>query len=98
MQNKATPEPSSGGFRLVMAGGGTGGHLFPAIAIAQAFRLRHPGNRVLFVNAGRSLETRVLSELGWEQKAISPKVRLEATHERALDIVPLDILKQHAEA
>jgi UDP-N-acetylglucosamine--N-acetylmuramyl-(pentapeptide) pyrophosphoryl-undecaprenol N-acetylglucosamine transferase len=71
MQNKATPDPSSGGFRLVMAGGGTGGHLFPAIAIAQAFRLRHPGNRVLFVNAGRSLETRVLSELGWEQKAIS---------------------------
>lgn len=28
----------------------------------------------------------------------APKVRLEATHERALDIVPLDILKQHAEA
>ncbi len=59
------------GYRMVVAGGGTGGHLFPGIAIAQAFSRRHPDNQVLFVNAGRPLEKKVLSELGWRQQAIS---------------------------
>ena len=71
MQNGVNPDQTPGGYRLVMAGGGTGGHLFPAIAIAQAFIRRDPENRVLFVNAGRELETRVLGELGWDQKAIT---------------------------
>lgn len=59
------------GCRLVVGGGGTGGHLFPGIAIAQAFKSRHPENTVLFVNAGRPLEKRVLTDLGWSQSAIS---------------------------
>lgn len=54
----------------MVAGGGTGGHLFPGIAIAQAFKSRNPGNEVLFVNAGRPLEVEVLSRLGWHQQAI----------------------------
>ncbi len=52
------------GYRLVVGGGGTGGHLFPGIAVAQAFKARRPGNQVLFVNAGRPLEVDVLSRLG----------------------------------
>ncbi len=71
MQSQADPEIALEGCRLVMAGGGTGGHLFPGIAIAEEFMSRHPDNRVLFVNAGRSLETKVLSDLGWSQQAIS---------------------------
>lgn len=59
------------GYRLVVAGGGTGGHLFPGIAVAQAFRLRHPDNQVLFINAGRPLEVDILSRLGWQQQAIA---------------------------
>ncbi len=59
------------GHRLVVAGGGTGGHLFPGIAVAQAFAARHAENRVLFINAGRPLEIQVLSRLGWDQKAIA---------------------------
>jgi UDP-N-acetylglucosamine--N-acetylmuramyl-(pentapeptide) pyrophosphoryl-undecaprenol N-acetylglucosamine transferase len=59
------------GYRLVVAGGGTGGHLFPGIAVAQAFKSRHPENQVLFVNAGRPLEVDVLSRLGWPQQAIA---------------------------
>ncbi len=59
------------GYRLVVAGGGTGGHLFPGIAIAQSFKARHADNSILFVNAGRPLETEVLSDLGWPQKAIA---------------------------
>lgn len=59
------------GYRMVVGGGGTGGHLFPGIAVAQAFKNRNRKNRVLFVNAGRPLERRVLSELGWSYKVIS---------------------------
>jgi UDP-N-acetylglucosamine--N-acetylmuramyl-(pentapeptide) pyrophosphoryl-undecaprenol N-acetylglucosamine transferase len=71
MQRK--PEHSQGpeGYRLVVGGGGTGGHLFPGIAVAQAFRARGPGNQVLFVNAGRPLEVDVLSRLGWPQQSIA---------------------------
>jgi UDP-N-acetylglucosamine--N-acetylmuramyl-(pentapeptide) pyrophosphoryl-undecaprenol N-acetylglucosamine transferase len=67
------PEHSEGadGYRLAVGGGGTGGHLFPGIAVAQAFKARQPGNQVLFVNAGRPLEVDVLSRLGWPQRSIS---------------------------
>jgi UDP-N-acetylglucosamine--N-acetylmuramyl-(pentapeptide) pyrophosphoryl-undecaprenol N-acetylglucosamine transferase len=59
------------GLGLIVAGGGTGGHLFPGIAVAQAFAARSHSNRVLFVNAGRPLEREVLTRLGWDQKAIT---------------------------
>jgi UDP-N-acetylglucosamine--N-acetylmuramyl-(pentapeptide) pyrophosphoryl-undecaprenol N-acetylglucosamine transferase len=71
MQKNVDNIASECGYRMVVAGGGTGGHLFPGIAIAQAFKSRHPENTVLFVNAGRPLEKKVLSELGWHQRAIS---------------------------
>jgi len=71
MQEKVEDMASGYGYRMVVAGGGTGGHLFPGIAIAQAFKSRHPEAAVLFVNAGRPLETEVLARLGWPQQAIS---------------------------
>lgn len=58
------------GRRMIVAGGGTGGHLFPGIAVAQAFLARHPRNRVLFINAGRPLEVDVLARLGWPRQTI----------------------------
>ncbi len=47
--------------RLVIAGGGTGGHLFPGVAIAQAFVEREAGNEVLFIGTERGIEARVLA-------------------------------------
>ena len=53
---------------VVVAGGGTGGHLYPALAIADALRALRPDVRVLFVGAERGLEARVLPERGeWHQ-------------------------------
>jgi UDP-N-acetylglucosamine--N-acetylmuramyl-(pentapeptide) pyrophosphoryl-undecaprenol N-acetylglucosamine transferase len=50
---------------LIIAGGGTGGHLFPGVAIAEELRAREPDAEVLFVGTRRGIEARVLPELGW---------------------------------
>jgi len=50
--------------RLLIAGGGTGGHLFPGIAVAEELLRRGPGHEVLFAGTDRGLEARVLPPLG----------------------------------
>ena len=57
--------------RLLVAGGGTGGHLFPGITIAEEFMSRHPLNEVLFVSAGNRFEQEALSRAGFPLKRIS---------------------------
>ena len=47
--------------RCIIAGGGTGGHLFPGMAIAEAFMERETGNEVLFIGTERGIEARVLA-------------------------------------
>lgn len=56
--------------KVVIAGGGTGGHLFPGIAIAEEFIRRDARNRVMFVGTKRGIENRVLSRLGYDLKLI----------------------------
>jgi UDP-N-acetylglucosamine--N-acetylmuramyl-(pentapeptide) pyrophosphoryl-undecaprenol N-acetylglucosamine transferase len=50
--------------RLLLAGGGTGGHLFPAVALAQRLLETDPEAKVLFVGTRRGIEARVLPGLG----------------------------------
>ena len=49
---------------VVFSGGGTGGHLYPALAIADALRAQRSDVRVVFVGATRGLEARILPERG----------------------------------
>jgi UDP-N-acetylglucosamine--N-acetylmuramyl-(pentapeptide) pyrophosphoryl-undecaprenol N-acetylglucosamine transferase len=51
---------------LVIAGGGTGGHLFPGVALAEEFRRQIPDTRITFIGARRGLETKVIPTLGYE--------------------------------
>jgi UDP-N-acetylglucosamine--N-acetylmuramyl-(pentapeptide) pyrophosphoryl-undecaprenol N-acetylglucosamine transferase len=46
--------------RVVIAGGGTGGHLFPGIAVAREIQSRVPGAQVSFVGTSRGIEARVV--------------------------------------
>lgn len=55
---------------VIIAGGGTGGHIYPGIAIAQEFKRRDPANRVLFVGTEKGLETRIVPREGFELKLI----------------------------
>ena len=57
--------------KVVIAGGGTGGHLFPGIAIAEEFMARNERSQVLFIGSGRPLENTTLGPLGFKLKTIS---------------------------
>lgn len=56
--------------KVIIAGGGTGGHLFPGIAIAEAFRRRSRATEILFVGTERGLEKRVLGPLGFRLRTL----------------------------
>jgi len=56
--------------KVIIAGGGTGGHLYPGIAIAREL-LREPGNEVLFVGTRQGIEARVLPGEGLPLRFIS---------------------------
>ena len=52
--------------KLVIAGGGTGGHLFPGVALAGEFRRQMSDVEVVFIGAERGLETKLIPALGYE--------------------------------
>jgi len=57
--------------KIVIAGGGTGGHLFPGIAIAQEFEARNAASRIIFMSTGNPLERSVLSKTGYRLQTIT---------------------------
>jgi UDP-N-acetylglucosamine--N-acetylmuramyl-(pentapeptide) pyrophosphoryl-undecaprenol N-acetylglucosamine transferase len=56
--------------KVLIAGGGTGGHLYPGIAIARQL-LKEPGNKVLFVGTEQGIESKVLPKEGLPVRFIS---------------------------
>lgn len=50
---------------MMIAGGGTGGHLFPGIAVAEAARRRDPMTEIVFVGSPRGIEARVVPNAGF---------------------------------
>ncbi|OQW46275.1 MAG: hypothetical protein A4C66_06615 [Nitrospira sp. HN-bin3] len=58
---------------IVIAAGGTGGHLYPAIALARDFVRRDSSTRILFVGTRRGIESRVLAHEGFELVMITAK-------------------------
>ncbi len=63
---------------VVFSGGGTGGHLYPALAIADALRARRSDVRAVFIGATRGLEARILPERG-EQHHLLPVRGIDRT-------------------
>ena len=56
--------------RLLVAGGGTGGHLFPGLALAEEVKTRHPRNDVLFVGTARGMEAKAVPKAGYALELI----------------------------
>jgi UDP-N-acetylglucosamine--N-acetylmuramyl-(pentapeptide) pyrophosphoryl-undecaprenol N-acetylglucosamine transferase len=51
--------------RIILAGGGTGGHLYPGLAIARALKKADPRVEPFFIGARRGIERDVLPQVGW---------------------------------
>jgi len=64
--NPYTDKPLPPPYKMVIAGGGTGGHLFPGIAVAQEFLSRHQDNRILFISVGNTFENIVMTKYGFK--------------------------------
>src|SRR3989442_6414059 len=66
-------DPRSRGIavRVVIAGGGTGGHVYPGLAIAESLVSIRPQAEVLFVGGG-GLERRVVAQAGWAVRRVAP--------------------------
>jgi UDP-N-acetylglucosamine--N-acetylmuramyl-(pentapeptide) pyrophosphoryl-undecaprenol N-acetylglucosamine transferase len=56
--------------RVLIAGGGTGGHIYPGIAIAREIRRRHPAAELLFVGTERGLEMKIVPAEGFRLETI----------------------------
>ncbi len=56
--------------KIVIAGGGTGGHVFPGIAVAKEFKKRLDNIEVVFIGTPEGIETRVVPKEGFDIKLI----------------------------
>ena len=56
---------------ILLSGGGTGGHIYPAIAIANELKERHPDSKFLFVGAEGRMEMEKVPQLGYEIKGLN---------------------------
>jgi len=86
-----TPDP----LRVVIAGGGTGGHLYPGIAVAREFLARRPGTEVSFAGTARGLEAKVLPREGFALDLIRSgglKGKSVADRVRGASLLPASLL------
>ena len=57
--------------KVLIAAGGTGGHIYPGIAVANEILRRHEGSEILFVGTSRGLETKIVPENGFQLSLIN---------------------------
>ena len=87
--------PGQESCRVVIAGGGTGGHLFPGVAIARELIARRPGAQVTFAGTEHGIESRVIPREGFELdllRSAGLKGRSGAAVVRGLALLPLSFL------
>jgi UDP-N-acetylglucosamine--N-acetylmuramyl-(pentapeptide) pyrophosphoryl-undecaprenol N-acetylglucosamine transferase len=83
---------TAAGLRVVVAGGGTGGHLYPGIAVAREILRQRPGAVVTFAGTARGIEARVVPREGFELDLIrSGGLKGKAISQRfaGLSLLPL---------
>jgi UDP-N-acetylglucosamine--N-acetylmuramyl-(pentapeptide) pyrophosphoryl-undecaprenol N-acetylglucosamine transferase len=57
--------------RIIITGGGTGGHLFPGIALATALQQQYPGCEIMFIGTQRQLDQKALAGCDFQQESIA---------------------------
>lgn len=82
--------------KILLTGGGTGGHLFPAIAAAEALCSRMPGSEVLFIGTKRKIDQSSLARYGYTIKTIHSyglKGKRLGELVKAMLVLPLSLLE-----
>lgn len=85
--------------RVILAGGGTGGHLFPGLAVAREFQRRDAASEILFVGTEQGIEFRVLPKEGFKLETLTVKGLKGRGLRGALDAlygVPASFLRSRA--
>lgn len=82
----------NGTYRIMISGGGTGGHIYPAIAIAKAWKEKHPASEILFVGAEGKMEMQKVPEAGFKIEGL-PVAGLQRSLSWANLSFPFKLLK-----
>jgi len=61
--------------KMIVTGGGTGGHIYPAISIAEAYKKKNKNTKLLYVGRKQGLEAELVPNLGYDFKPISIEYR-----------------------
>ena len=78
--------------RVIISGGGTGGHIFPAISIADEIKRRNPKSKILFVGAQGKMEMEKVPLAGYKIKGL-PIAGFKRKLSFSNFLLPIKILK-----
>ena len=70
--------------KIVFAGGGTAGHIQPALAVARLWRQTHPSDQIVFLGTSSGLETKLVPEAGFDLQLIT---RVRVPRSLSLELV-----------
>lgn len=83
--------------RIVFAGGGTAGHIEPALAVARQWKKIHSDTEILFLGTSSGLENRLVPDAGF-QLALITKVRISRKISPSLLIAPFSLARSIAQS
>src|SRR5690606_27652779 len=79
-------------YKFILSGGGTGGHIYPAIAVADELKTRYPDARFLFVGANSKMEMQKVPKAGYAIEGL-PIVGIKRSLTISNLIVPFKLIK-----
>ena len=83
--------------RVVVSGGGTGGHIYPALAVAESLKRLRPDTEILYIGATTGMETGIVPQHGVEFRAVTAK-KLRKTVSLSTFGVAFSLLRGYSEA
>jgi UDP-N-acetylglucosamine--N-acetylmuramyl-(pentapeptide) pyrophosphoryl-undecaprenol N-acetylglucosamine transferase len=82
---------------IVLAGGGTAGHIEPALAVARAWLLHHPKDQIEFIGTSSGLENQLVPAAGFKLSHI-PKVIIPRKFSLSLFVAPTTLTQAFLQA